>query len=247
MLKVVTRFFKVLALTVVFALSVLNLTPNIAFADTAVSFDASNRAVNVATIYDTNNANQANILADILKQSDSNLPTASGFMNASVLKSQDGTKVVTLSQWQNLPSFQAYTAKLAKEDTTKYLAEVSAPRTFVYEVKQTEAKDTVPAIHVNDNAVQFSEFRMKRPQDQPELLGIIGEAMPGVMQMEPGLQWVTLMRSLDNTNIALLAHWNSNKQFDELSQTPGYDQENGYWTPYAVNDHHLYDVVKIIS
>lgn len=102
-----------------------------------------NATVNVATIYETNSANQANVLADVLKSSESTLPQASGFIDASILKSQDGTKAIALTQWQDLSSFQAYEAKLAKEDTAKHLAEVAAPRTFVYEVKKAETRDTL--------------------------------------------------------------------------------------------------------
>lgn len=246
MLRVLTRFFKALALSVVLALSILSLVPSAAQAEPSVSFDTSNAAVDVATIYETNSANQADILADVLKFSQLTLPEASGFLNSSVLKSQDGTKVIALTQWQDLPSFQAYQTKQAQDSTTQRLAAIAASRTLVYELNKTETRDAVPTIHEHEDNVQFSEFRMKRREDQSELLDIIKDAMPGVMQMESGLQWVTLLRSLDNTNIALLAHWYSRKEFEELADTPGYDQQNGYWTSYADNDHHLYEIVKII-
>lgn len=246
MLRVALHRFKMLAIAVMFALFFLSLVPNVAEADTGVSFDTSKPAVNVAIIYDTTSANQANILADVLKQSQSTLPGTPGFMDSFVLKSEDGTKAIAFTQWRDLTSFQAYNTKLAQEDTTKHLAKVAAPRTFVYEVKKTETRDTVPALNELEDGVQFSEFRMKRSEEQSQLVDIIGDAMGGVIQMESGLQWVTLLRSLDHTNIALLAHWNSSKEFEELSNTPGYDQQNGYWTPFADNDHHLYEVVKII-
>lgn len=240
MFQILTRFFKALALSILLALGILSLTPNVVLADTSVSLDSSNDVVNVATVYDTDSSTQADVLSNALKSAESTLPQASGFLDSSVLKSQDGTNVVILTQWQDLSSFQAYEAK-----HPQIVVKNVEPRTYAFEVKKIETRNDSPSIHEHEN-VMFSEFRMKPGQDQSELANIVSQEMPGVMQMIPGLQWAAMCPSTDQTTIALIAKWNSREEFESLGTNPGFDKQTAYWQSYADNDHDIYDVVEII-
>ena len=52
--------------------------------------------------------------------------------------------------------------------------------------------------------------------------------------------------STDKSTIAMIAQWNSRKDFESLGKNPGFDKETNYWQTYADNEHDLFDVVKII-
>ncbi|MGC1394375.1 MAG: hypothetical protein WA828_08840 [Coleofasciculaceae cyanobacterium] len=70
--------------------------------------------------------------------------------------------------------------------------------------------------------------------------------MPSVMELKPGLQWVALFPSTDQTTTAFVARFDKPEDFQNLSQDAGF-KDYAYWDAYADNEHHLYEVVKIIS
>jgi heme-degrading monooxygenase HmoA len=237
----VIRKLKTLILVAVLTLSFLSVLPGAVQAAIAVALDTTNQVINAATIYTTSPNTQDQVLSDVLASEQTILPKASGFLNSSVLKGQDGTKVVTLNQWKDLSSFQAYEAKQTPDTTIS----AANPRTFVFEIKQTETRSNTPAI-AEHGAIMFSEFKMKDPDKQSELEEIVSQMMPGVMQMIPGLQWAAMAPSTDKTTISLIAQWNSREDFESLGKNPGFDKETNYWQAYADNEHDLFDVVKII-
>lgn len=234
------RFFQTFLVTVALTFGLFALVPKIALADPFVALDTTSKIVNVASVYETNPKTQAKVLLEVLESEQARLPKASGFLDASVLKGQDGTKVVTLSQWLDLPSFQAYQKELAEE-----ISSSTKPRTFVFEVKKVETKSTTPTINENES-IMYSEFKMKDLDKQSELADIVGQMMPGVMQMESGLQWAAMGPSTDKSTIALIAEWDSRQDFESLGKNPGFDKDTAYWQNYADNEHDIFDVVKTI-
>jgi heme-degrading monooxygenase HmoA len=232
---------KTLILTAVLTLSFLGILPGTAQAATSVALDTTNQVLNVATIYTTSPATQNQVLSEVLASEQTTLPEAPGFLNSSVLKGQDGTKVVALNQWKDVSSFQAYEVK----QTPDTAISAANPRTFVFEIKKIATRNTTPAI-AEHGAIMFSEFKMKDPNKQSELAEIVSQMMPGVMQMIPGLQWAAMAPSTDKTTISLIAQWNSREDFESLGKNPGFDKETNYWQTYADNEHDLFDVVKII-
>lgn len=233
------RKFKALMTAVFMTLSFLSLMPGTALAKTSIPLDISNHVVSVATVYTTTPKTQANVLSDVLKAEKSTLVQAPGFLNSAILEGQDGTKVVALTQWQDLSSFQADAAEHAGT------AASVKPRSFVFEVKKTETRNTTPIIPEH-GAVMFSEFKMKDPDKQSELAEIVQQMMPGAMQMNPGLQWAAMAPSTDKSTIALIAQWNSRKDFESLGTNPGFDKETAYWQTYADNEHDIFNVVEIV-
>jgi heme-degrading monooxygenase HmoA len=218
-------------------------TASPAYADAPVHLDRANDLVNVITIYPTTVKTQDAVLAEVSaaeKKTFSNVP---GFQDSSILKAQDGSELVVLSQWKgkDLSSFQSY--------ATEHILNVKTarqPQSFACQVQHTETRSAAPSFDEND-VVMFSQFKMKPDKEQSELALIISQEMPGVLQMIPGLQWASMCPSTDQSTIALLARWQDREAFESLGQEPGFDKETNYWQTYADNEHGLFDVIKVIQ
>ncbi len=226
--------------TIAITVGLLVLNPSTAQADTSVALDTANDLVKVATVYKTKPNKQTEVLSDVLKFEESTLPKTPGFVNSSILKGQDGTEVVALTQWQDLTGFEAYA-----EEHVKDAPQTDQPQTFIFEVQKTETRGLKPAIAESGN-IMFSQFKMKDPEKQSELAGIIEQMMPTAFKTVPGLQWAAMSPSTDQSTIAMIAQWNSREDFESLGKNAGFDKETNYWQTYADNEHDLFDVVKII-
>ena len=239
--RLIVRKFHVSITIFGLTIGLLVLIPKAAQAATSVALDTTNDFVKVATVYKTQPNNQTEVLSQVLEFEESTLPHTPGFINSSILKGQEGTEVVTLTQWQDLPSFKAYAQEYSNEqlDTAK-------PQTFVFEVQKAETRGLKPAI-AESGAIMFSQFKMKDPQKQSELASIIEQVMPTAFATVPGLQWAAMSPSTDQSTIAMIAQWNSRQDFESLGQNAGFDQETNYWDSYADNEHDIFDVLKIIK
>lgn len=190
MIEFLTCRLNKLVLSFVLLLGVLIGFPDIAAAKSvkSVSLAPSNGAVNVAAIYDTSLETQKGVIKS-MKSSKSLLKKAPGFESLSVLKSEDGTRVIVLSQWQDLESFQTYSSQLTDESSNKSKsskskdAAIAPDRTVVFEVEKTQAADEgiTPAIRGKEAVVQFSEFTVKNPDDQPKVIAGVEKMMPGIL------------------------------------------------------------------
>ncbi|MBE9138669.1 hypothetical protein IQ254_15960 [Nodosilinea sp. LEGE 07088] len=208
----------------------------------AIALDETADIVNVITVYPTTAETQPQILSAVSKAETSSFSSIPGFQDSAILKAQEGNQVVALSQWngQDLTSFDAY----IKEHVLDIPASQSA-KSFACQVQHTETRADSLEFEQGD-VVMFSQFKMKPAKVQSELAMVIRQMMPGVLDMIPGLQWAAMCPSTDDSTIALLARWNSRKDFESLGQNPGFDQETNYWQDYANNEHGLYDVVEVI-
>ncbi|PIG94050.1 hypothetical protein CSQ79_06825 [Gloeocapsopsis sp. IPPAS B-1203] len=238
MLSLFMRKFHKIAAIALLILGILTGMPNAAQAETGISLNTTNEVVNVITVYPTT-SNQAKVLSEV-SQAEPKFSKTPGFQDSAILKAQDGTQVIALSQWKGkLSSFQSY----AKEHVINVATQT--PQTFACQVQHTETRTTSPSFNQGD-VIMLSQFKMKPGQDQSELATIVTQEMPSVLQMIPGLQWAAMCPSTDKSIIALLARWNSRADFESLGQQPGFDKETNYWQTYADNEHGLYDVVKNI-
>jgi heme-degrading monooxygenase HmoA len=248
MFEILDSQFKGWVVSITLVLSALLLVPAPTMAATAVSLDSSNSSVNVATVYKVDKADQEKMLSNVLKSTQADLPAAKGFINAAILNGQDESEIITLSQWQDLPSFQTYIKQQSPNSSVGVASPLenrNATQTFACQVQHTEGK--VKNISFNErDTIMFSQFKMKPAKVQSELAAIVSQEMPGVLQMIPGLQWAAMCPSTDKSTIALLARWNSRGDFKSLGQKPGFEKKSNYWEAYANNEHGLYDVVKVI-
>ncbi|ESA37904.1 hypothetical protein N836_34490 [Leptolyngbya sp. Heron Island J] len=240
MLSLLTRQlakFAVVTLVVVSVLVGLSQT-----AQAAVSLDKTPDLVNVVTVYPTTSETQSEILSEVSEAEAFTFASVPGFKDSAILKAQDDSQVIALSQWngKDLTSFESY----AKEHVLSIPAGQSA-QSFACQVQHTETRAASPKFQQGD-VVMFSQFKMKPNKAQSELAMVISQMMPGVLDMISGLQWAAMCSSTDESTIALLARWNSRDDFKSLGQKAGFDPETNYWQDYANNEHGLYDVVEII-
>jgi heme-degrading monooxygenase HmoA len=243
-LSMVSRFIrnrKPLLLVMAFVIfSLLNPIPT--HAATSVSLDGKDDVVNVMTVYRTTPDTQGQVLAEVSKEEKAEFSKIPGFQDSSILRAQDGSEIVALSQWKgkDLSSFQSY--------ASEHVLNTSAtgnPQTFACQVQHTETRSTSPAFKQGD-VIMFSQFEMKPGQSQSDLATIVTQEMPGVLEMTPGLQWAAMCPSTDKSTIALMARWGSRADFESLGQQPGFDKETNYWQTYADNEHGLFDVAQVI-
>lgn len=227
---------------IVLSVFVLFGIPATAQAATAVSLDGTPEVVNMVTVYPTTPNTQSKVLAEIVKEEQATFSKTPGFQDSSILKAQDGSQVIALSQWKgkDSSSFQSYASEHVLNVATD-----QKPQTFACQVQHTETRSTLPSFQ-NGDVMMFSQFKMKPGKSQSELAMVVSQEMPAVLQMIPGLQWAAMCPSTDKSTIALLARWNSREDFESLGKQPGFDKETNYWQDYADNEHGLYDVAQVI-
>jgi heme-degrading monooxygenase HmoA len=238
MLKLLIRRLAAITLSVF----VLIGSPAAAQASTTVALDSISDLVNVVTIYPTTLNTQSQILSEVAKKEQATFSKTPGFQDSSILKAQDGSQVIALSQWKgkDLSIFQSYASEHVLNVATD-----QKPRTFACQVQHTETRSMSPSFQDGD-VVMFSQFKLKPGKSQSELAMVVSQEMPAVLQMIPGLQWAAMCPSTDKSTIALLARWNSSEDFESLGKQPGFDQETNYWQDYADNEHGLYNVAQVI-
>ncbi|MBA3923338.1 MAG: hypothetical protein H0X31_17250 [Nostocaceae cyanobacterium] len=257
MLKLVHHNFNVI-LSLVLCLSVVFGYPNVAQADKAVQsvlFDPSSTAVSVANIYETTATTQKDVISGVMKSSKSFFKKTPGLNSFSLLKSEDGARVLTLTQWQTPESYQAFIAPPAEESPEsskkekKGKAAVAPTRTVVFKIDKTQAPEgVIPAVAGKATLVQFSEITAKAPDDQSKLLASAEEMLSGVPQMYPAPQSAVVFQGVDSANLALLASWGySSAEFADLSKVPTLNPLSDDVAALADSDQHLYEVVNVIA
>jgi heme-degrading monooxygenase HmoA len=257
LLKVLSRKLGILLLSAVLGLAVLVGNPMSATADKtpqAVVFDAA--GVNIAAIYETTPDTQKDIVSSVLKSSKSFFKKAPGFNSFSVLQSEDGTRVVALTQWQDAASYEAslaqptedYAAKFSKKEKSKDKVAAEPTKTIVFQVEQTLAPPGMAAAIRGKNAlVQFSEITANSVDDAVSLLATAEEELPNATQMYPAPRSAVLLKSVDGADLAMLASWGYAEEFDDLTLVPTLAVLPDDATTLATKEDHLYEVVKIIS
>jgi heme-degrading monooxygenase HmoA len=218
-------------------------------------FDAAADGVNIATIYETTPDTQKDIVSSVLKSSKSFFKKAPGFNSFSVLQSEDGTRVVALTQWQDAASYEAsltqttedYAAKSSKKEKSKDKVAAEPTKTIVFKVEQTLAPPgMVAAIRGKNALVQFSEITANSADDIASLLASAEEQLPNATQMYPAPRSAVLLKSVDSADLAMLASWGYAEEFDDLTLVPTLAVLPDDAT-LAANEDHLYEVVKIIA
>lgn len=247
------------ALTLAFflCLNILLGYPNNAEADKgnkSISFDPSTTAINVANIYETTSTTQEDIVSDVSKFSKSALKKAPGFSSFSVLKSEDGLRVLTLTQWQNPESYQAFvaqppaeSAKLSKTDKAE--TAIAPTRTVTLTIDKIQAPEgIIPALSGKKTLVQFDEMAAKATEDKTKLIDSMEKFLPSLTQIYPAPRSAVLFDSQDSANVALLANWGyTSNEFADLSKVPTINSLSDDVAPLVSSDRHLYEVVKVIA
>ncbi|PSF37890.1 hypothetical protein C7H19_07890 [Aphanothece hegewaldii CCALA 016] len=236
--------------------------------------------ITIANIYLTTAESQKGAMSTIAKTSKTLYKKNPGFDGFVVLGSKDGNKIIVLSQWQNLESYQTYNAQPVEDYKTKYTdykskfsdtivedykakyaektytssksktKETAPPlepsKTIIFELEQTQPNKRVAAIR-KDSLIQLSEYTIKDPENETNVLDFVEKLIPTTNNMEPSPRSVVLLRSSDRQEIALLANWNCSADLEGLETTPSFAQLPEELGAVADNEQHLYEVLKIIT
>lgn len=249
-----------------------------AYADKApqvLLFDTEPEAVSVLSVYETTPDTQINAVSTVLKSSKAFFKGAEGFKGLSVLQSEDGSRVVALTQWTDAASYGAFMSQPV-EDYTKYQKEyqkesskggqppiaVTPAKTEVFELADMQIPSgMVPVIRGQGALVQLGEVSVADTEDLPEVLSEVEQALPAVTKMYPAPRSVMLLKSVDNSEALLMAYWGYAEEFQDLTQVPAVDALSGLGTVEAEDgeagaialhapptvDQHLYKVVNVIA
>ncbi|HIK42182.1 antibiotic biosynthesis monooxygenase [Thermoleptolyngbya sp. M55_K2018_002] len=241
----------------------------------ALVFATEPETVSVLSVYETTPDTQLEAVSTVLKSSKAFFKGAEGFKGLSVLQSEDGSRVIALTQWTDAASYEAFIAQPV-EDYTKYQKEyqkesfkggkppvtITPAKTEVFELADMQiASGMVPVIRGQGALVQLGEVSVAETEDLPEVLSEVEQALPAVTKMYPAPRSVMLLKSVDNSEALLMAYWGYAEEFQDLTQVPAVDVLSGLGTVEAEDgeagaialqapptvDQHLYKVVNVIA
>lgn len=252
MFKNLGRKLSLWALSGVLLLAVLVSYPSAARAEKAVkavSLAPSSDMVNVVAVYETTPTLQKSVTSGVLKASKSLVKKAPGFDSLAVFQSEDGTRVMTLTQWKDLASYEAFLAQPVEESpksSKKEKENVTAEpiHTTVYAVDQAQVPEGMaPSIRGKKALIQFSEITAESPDAVATLLTTAEAALPSAAELYPAPYAAVLLKGVDTPAIALLANWGSADEFEDLTALPTLS----LLPDEVAADQHLYEAVKIVS
>lgn len=131
MLNLLVRKFTKIATIVLLVLGVAITIPSKAQADTVIPLDSNSKDINVVTVYSTTAKTQSQVLSELAKAEQKAFSSIPGFQDSAILKAQDGTQVIALSQWKgkDLSGFQAYA-----DDYVLDISGAKTPQSFACQV-----------------------------------------------------------------------------------------------------------------
>ncbi len=203
-------------------------------------------AIAVVSLYETNPTTQAEAVKSFYKLTKSFYKTIPGFYGLAFFSSDDGARVVELSQWKDQASYEAFqtslTSSTGDKDYTKYYEQYTGAKggkeksgkgkeedaglgepllTASFVVDQVVSPPgMVAAIPASAALVQISEIATDTPVHQANLLAAAQTALANLPQLYPSPRTTVLLKGIDNNHIALLSNWGSVAEFSDLSQVP---------------------------
>jgi len=208
--------------------------------------DTAPRVRYVASVWHTrDSATQRRVLEAL--RADSNWPGGVRPAGTLLLRArriaQDGAEVVRLTQWPDSASAAGHAARAR----VFRLGGVAPVRTLLYTLTSHAAKPDASLVVADSSSVQFSEYVMKRRRAVDTLVNIAEPIVGAMTQAQPTLRWMVTLRSADSTSISLFGVWSTREGFEVFASqnTFGKGGAQGYWVPYARNEHAMFDVVAI--
>jgi heme-degrading monooxygenase HmoA len=202
-------------------------------------FDGSATTV-ALSIYESTADNQADVVKALLKTSRSFYKPVGGFERFALLTSTDGSRIATLTQWQDAASYDAFQASLATaeddEDYTKYYEKFVKERpgssglildppepllSAAFTVDQTAAPPGMMPITIGENAlVQMIDVAGRSPEDQGLMLDAARRSLDALPSLYPPPRSALVLQAIDAPYVALLANWGYATEFNDVSQLP---------------------------
>lgn len=189
MLEFFTRRYSLLILSGFIMLAMLLGYPQTAAADKKplqpVIFDPPE--INVAAIYETTAESQQDAMSAISKSSRTLYKKNPGFDGFVVLKSQDGDRVIVLSQWKDLASYQAYAEQPPVEDyKSKYADAYKSKYTppADYKSKFAESYKSKFAPPVEDYKAKYADSKSSRKSKGKETAATLEPSKTIIFEQE---------------------------------------------------------------
>lgn len=209
-----------------------------------IAFDATTN-VEIVEVYNTVDVTQKPI-AKALKANGKAMQKAPGFKGFSIFKSQDKKRVIALSQWQDLESYQAYTSATGSNSSEAAQELPSPTRTLTFELVKTQPsiEGSTSALRGKEAVVDWIEFLPKSGNIQT-VVQRVETLIPKVLNKQPVPQSVVLLKAFDNNEVGLLINWNCSAMFEDLGKPTTIAIDNDI-TALADSDQRFYDVTQII-
>ncbi|GBO56384.1 hypothetical protein APA_4720 [Pseudanabaena sp. lw0831] len=218
----------------------------------SLKFDDSSGIVEVIAIYETSYSAQKGIVKS-LKIGNKLIKKSLGFKGFLILQSQDGKHVASLSQWQDLASYQANISTIAtdsnKVNAADTLAMPPAPtQTLMFEVAtaQTSIAGTSPALRGKEAIVQLTRFTTQKPDTRSHSLNLVEEMIPNILRNQPIPQSVILLKGIDSNDFALMTNWNCSAMFEDVGKPKAIALSSDLES-LVDDEQNLYNVVTIIG
>lgn len=216
----------------------------------AIAFDPGATMINVASVYETTPTTQKSMLKSL--KSMKTMKKAPGYAGSALLQSDDGTRIITLSQWQDLASYQAFLTpptEGAKETEKKSKTPPAPPaKTIVFEIGKTQSarEGIIPAVKGKEAVVEFSDFTLKDAADKDKVVAGVEKLIPSALLKQPTPRSVILLSSSDSPEVALMANWNCTADFEEGEKPGAIEAPDAELAALVDVDSHLYNVVSIL-
>ncbi len=193
----------------------------------------------VLSLYETTPENQADVAKALLKSSRSFYKPIAGFESLALFNSTDGTRIASLTLWQDAASYEAFQTSLTtaeEDDYTKYYekfvkerpggsASLLAPPdpllTTTLAVDQVVAPPSLRPITVVENAlVQITGLGAKTAAQQVLLSAVAQNSLDALPSLYPAPRTALLFSSTEAPYLALVTNWGYGEEFGDISQVP---------------------------
>jgi heme-degrading monooxygenase HmoA len=170
---------------------------------------------------------QADLVASIIQQIESQLPQKQGFVSATVIRSRDGERVTSYIQWTK-PEFYLATTPLA---------DYSIPDTHLFEIFAEEPEASILNLSLGRTGLlNFGIFKLKKPENQPRFLELFRQALV-MVSGQKGLISTHAHRSLDGWRCINFGHWQSLEAFTAMDSDRPFSPLFGEMLDLATNEY----------
>lgn len=187
-------------------------------------------------VWETTLTTQAGIAARLDRQ-----PRAASSAGGVVLVCRPGTAVVEITRFASVEMAERFAASAIAgapaASESRVLRVVNSSR---------QAGATAVTVVTRESFVQWSEYVM-RPNANIEELQEMTTSMTATMAeggAEPTLDSIVQLRAIDDAVIGLFGIWRTTRGFEVFADNQTWG-EQGYWVPYAENEHWMCAVSSI--
>ncbi|NJK54102.1 MAG: hypothetical protein HC936_17395 [Leptolyngbyaceae cyanobacterium SU_3_3] len=179
--------------------------------------------------------NQANLVEKAIQNIESVLKQNTRFVSGTVLRSRDGLRVTSYTQWTNQESYVA----------TQPFTDFAVPDVHLFEIfaEAPEASE----LHLSsgmDGLINFGIFKMKQPENQTRFIELFREALV-MVSGQTGLISTHAHRSLDGWRCINFGHWRSLEEYTAMDTNRPFSPLFGEMLDLANNEYQktLHEVV----